>query len=505
MPTITCPNKVGETAEACIEFIPPKDQTTAQNRITAVIVLVPKPAAPHKWFLVNPITYEVFSRTQHAFDGPCGASLSKYVAVQLQDKYGNVVDVRDVGDSESANSRKRKLRVPTLVPAIIVERNQYVKQPGGSAGGGSGGQQAGAVTRFEFTQFEWDNPKAILPENAILQGLVGVWDVTVRTQGDEGSRDEDGGDDAEGDKDGKGRKGTGKRRERDQDDSSSQGPGTPEVRRGLRASGGSQRDEGQPKIESSDLRFNLVAGKPRYLQVSVQLQTGGAQGNGHIQQSSATEVLKFGGLPERNEPEDQHEAEGLFDLTVTIVQSISVCVMDMFGNVLQSSREDSQFLKGKGVTLRMQNGTLSLDSSSSQRSSSIQCKFFSQRYKNVIDLKDVNLSVEGPTRQGNDNVIIVSSDIPGVEDVRIPVSFAATNAVIALECIPNPYENQFRAGHRLNKVLVNVKTEDGHPLDRFIGTHNIKLKCSAQQKGVDEDDVFRLTVDYENTECFIFE
>jgi hypothetical protein len=57
----------------------------------------------------------------------------------------------------------------------------------------------------------------------------------------------------------------------------------------------------------------------------------------------------------------------------------------------------------------------------------------------------------------------------------------------------------------LNKVLVKVTTEDGHLLDRHIGMDNIKLKCSALQKGVDEEDVFQAIFDYENKESFIFQ
>jgi hypothetical protein len=517
MPAITCPKRVGEALDVHIEFIPPPSHAAKyRDNITADIVLVPRPAAPHRWLLVNPIKREEFpSQSPEAFAAPCGASLSKYVAVQLQDVHGNIVDVCDIGGSESgegqtsvgAHSRKRKLRMPTAVkPVIIVEPyvpGGYGRQSGEQMVGSpgrvvNGGQQAGVLIpgRIEVVDFNWDNPKLIVPENVMLQGVTGVWNVTVRTQRDFGANE----DGAEGDTDmNEITRTVIKRKGRPQHDdgqgsSMSEGPSMSDATlQRMRMSAGFET-----KIESSCLRFNLCAGKPKYMQVSVQLQPDGVHvhqtAKVHMHPNHVTEALKFGGMLGV-----QGGADGLRDLpAVTVIHSISVCVMDAFGNILPPNLQGTQLqvLKGKTVALRMENGSVSLpNSNSNQKSAHIQEKFFSsQQHTNIVCFRDVRLFADGASLQvdGSSNALILSTNIPDVDEVRIPVSFAATNTVIALSCTLNPHANEFRAGDLLNKIMVNVNTEDGLPLGSQFGMQNIRLRCLAHDQGADEIDLFRV-------------
>jgi hypothetical protein len=461
VPVIKCATKVGEVQEFNVEFIPPGGQrngtVSEAQPLTAVIAIVATPGDPYKWQLVKPDKKHAELRSTDASNAvpiPCGADLSMYMAVQLQDEYGNVIDLKNLhgGDGSGALLRRRKVLPSALMPWLVVERD-VSQEPGMSA----------ASSRFECTEFKLDNPEAILPVNAVLEGAAGVWKVVVQSYEErlceEVKREASGDDEGDG-----------------QD-----APRAP----GGQASPAKKRRSAEG-ILASKVHVCLKAGKPKFLQVLVQRQQAehADQGGG-----AHPATHKFGGMPAQpGQNANGQQGEGPLGLhnvpSTAVMPRIVVNILDQHGNLISSpAGENKKALQSQSVTLLMQGGTIA-------NAAHIKKAFVQKGGNYAAEFKDVLLSTGDEEIQENGanasqigSALLVKSNIAGVQDVKIPVTFVPTNAVVGLQCSLDPHQQVIRAGEVLSSLLVKVSTKDKAPLDRQLGAQNTTITC--RRCGVD--------------------
>jgi hypothetical protein len=461
MPPVKCPSRVGEILRHEVDFFstrPGSSRSAAntQPSITVVISIVPVPTDPYKWILVNPVTLAELEAADvdHAVCMPCGSHLCDFVVVQLHDRFGNVINLEslsgDADPGDSGSKRKAGALQARLLPCVTIERSGHVSSDHVHAASGARG------CRLEVTDFDYTtNPSVIRPEGAVMQGMAGVWDVTVRT-----CENSDGADEGDGESNAR------RRRSR---------TGASEVR---------DRGDGiATRILAFKAHVRVQPGKPEFLQVEVQADA-----------HAATQT--FGGTCAASTHEEG--AAGLEGIPkISEVSRIAVCAVDRWGNVLCCDHDSKKALEGKGVTV-------SVDGATIENAAQIRKAFFKGGCKNLVEFKNVRISavdaVSGQKPQNasstvNDCMMTVKSSISGVAYVKIPIRFAASNAVTGIECSPDPYQARFRVGQLLNKVLIKLCTEDGVPLSSHLAVQNTRVLCLADRHGVYEDGVFQVPHD----------